>query len=80
MRKIEIKMPFLGPEETAYELVRWLVPAGAAVEIDQDILELMVDGALFQLPSPLDGVLLSREAEPGDWIETGQVLAIVAVE
>ncbi len=80
MRKIEIKMPFLSPEETAYELVRWLVPVGATLEIDQDILEIMVDGAVFRVPSPLDGVLLSREAEPGDWLETGRVLAVVAVE
>ena len=79
-RRIELKMPLLGPEESLIEVVEWLLPAGAAVEIDQDLLELTIDGTPFTFPSPLDGILISTDVEPGDAIETGQVLAVIETQ
>jgi pyruvate/2-oxoglutarate dehydrogenase complex dihydrolipoamide acyltransferase (E2) component len=76
-RKIEIKMPLLAPEEPEIEVIRWLVPEGAPVAIDQDLLVLKVDGEEFMMPSPVEGVLLSRAVEPDEMIATGQVLAVV---
>ncbi|HEY8464906.1 MAG TPA: biotin/lipoyl-containing protein [Bacillota bacterium] len=79
-RQIEVKMPWLTPKEVEIQVVRWLVAPGDRVEIDQDILELTVDQEKFILPSPLDGVLLEVEVEPGDYLATDQVLAIIKAD
>ena len=76
-RRIEVKMPLLGPEELLIEVVEWLLPVGAAVDIDQDLLELTIDGTPFTFPSPLDGILISTAVESGDVIDIGQVLAVI---
>lgn len=76
-RQVEFKMPWLSPEVTTVIVSGWLVETGQPVEIDQDVLELKVDGEIFLLPAPLDGVLLSRDVEPGDYLEVGQILGII---
>lgn len=74
---IEIKLPWLSPDEPAIETVRWLVDRGQIIEIDQDILVLNVDGEEFILPAPVDGEVVELYVEPGDWLSEGQVLAVV---
>lgn len=77
---VELKMPWLAPDVAKVTVSRWLVDVGHRVEIDQDIMELTVDGEIFLLPSPLDGVILSRAVGPGDYLDVGQVLAEVRAE
>lgn len=77
---IELKMPWLAPDVIKVTVSRWLVDVSHRVEIDQDIMELMVDGEFFLLPSPLDGIILSRAVSPGDYLAVGQVLAEVQVD
>lgn len=79
-RGIEIKMPLLGADEPVAEVVTWLVPVGTVVEIDQDLLELNLDGASFILPSPLDGILRTTLVEPGELVATDQVLAVIEAD
>ena len=55
---IPLKVPWLSEDEVRVEVVSWLATAGDMVEIDQDLLELLVDGEQFILPSPVDGILL----------------------
>ncbi len=73
-------MPLLGADEPVVEVVTWLVPVGTAVEIDQDLLELNLDGGSFILPSPLDGKLRATLVEPGELVATDQVLAVIEVD
>ena len=79
--KVEIKLPFLVAQEGAEEIVvtKWLAPLGGSLEIDQDLLELTVNGAVFILPSPLDGTLVAMLVEPGDLVEIEQTLAVAKV-
>ena len=70
-------MPWLVPEEVEVEVIRWLVEPGERVEIDQDLLELTVDGATFILPSPLEGTLLEWQVQPGEYVATDEILAVI---
>lgn len=79
-RIIEIKVPLLTGEDSPMTIRRWLVTAGDQVEIDQDLVELDTNGEPFLLPSPLDGKLIAIEAESGETVEPGQILALVEVD
>ena len=78
-KMIEIKTPWIAPEEPTIQVHQWLVAEGDAVEIDQDILALLVDGEAFILPSPVDGIVSQIMVETGDLIISDQVLAIVEI-
>jgi pyruvate/2-oxoglutarate dehydrogenase complex dihydrolipoamide acyltransferase (E2) component len=76
-KAIEIKMPWMAPEDPAIEVAAWLVEAGAKIEIDQDLVRLWVDGEAFILPSPVDGILRELLVEPGETVGVGQAMAVV---
>ena len=76
---VEIKTPWISPDENVIEVHQWLVTEGDTIEIDQDILVLIVDGEEFNLPSPVDGKILEILVEPNDIITADQVLAIVEI-
>jgi pyruvate/2-oxoglutarate dehydrogenase complex dihydrolipoamide acyltransferase (E2) component len=79
-KTVEIKMPWLTPpDEPETTVVEWLVSPGAAIEIDQDILKLRVDGVEFMLPAPIDGILTAVLVGPDEAVVTDQALAIVAL-
>lgn len=79
-RIVELKVPLLTGEDPLMTVRHWLVTAGAQVEIDQDLVELDIDGEPFLLPSPLDGKLIAIEAENGEMVEPGQILALVEAD
>lgn len=79
-RIVELKVPLLSGEEQLMTIRRWLVTVGTQVEIDQDLVELDIDGEPFLLPSPLDGKLIAIEAENGERVEPGQILALVEAD
>jgi pyruvate/2-oxoglutarate dehydrogenase complex dihydrolipoamide acyltransferase (E2) component len=74
-KQIDLKLPWFSPDLTTARVVEWLVKVGDQVEIDQDLLNLKIDGEDFVLPSPLDGIVLEILVEPEDLIEVDQVLA-----
>jgi 2-oxoglutarate dehydrogenase E2 component (dihydrolipoamide succinyltransferase) len=76
-KQIEIKMPWMAPDEPIIEVDAWLVEPGAKLEIDQDLVRLWVDGKEFVLPSPIDGILQEVLVEQGEIISTGQAMALV---
>jgi pyruvate dehydrogenase E2 component (dihydrolipoamide acetyltransferase) len=78
-QSVEIKLPWIAPDDPEIEVIRWLIEPGQSIEIDQDILVLSVEGEEFILPSPVDGVVGELSVEPGDWLSEGQVLAIQVV-
>lgn len=79
-RYIDVKMPWLAPEEPLTEVVRWLADLGQKLEMDQDLLELTVDSAVFMLPSPVDGKLVRCCVAPKEVVSEGQILAVVQCE
>jgi pyruvate/2-oxoglutarate dehydrogenase complex dihydrolipoamide acyltransferase (E2) component len=74
-KKIDVKFPWFSPEVTTARVIECLVKVGDRVEIDQDLLNLKIEGEDFILPSPLDGIVLEILVEPEDWVEVDQVLA-----
>ena len=77
---IELKVPLLTEEETLITIGEWISKVGERVEIDQDLVELSLDNESFMLPSPIDGTIITIEAESGDKVEPGQVLAIIEMD
>ena len=70
-----ILMPDLGGGPI--HLSSWLVHPGEHVYEGDRIVEVLLDGATFDIPSPCTGTLLDRQALTNDLLETGQVLGHV---
>jgi pyruvate/2-oxoglutarate dehydrogenase complex dihydrolipoamide acyltransferase (E2) component len=79
-RLVDLKCPWLAVEDVTAKVLRWLVAEQDRVEIDQDIMVMLLDGEEFLLPSPIDGIIKTVLAEPGELIEPDQVLAIIRLE
>ena len=70
----EFRLPDIGEGIAEAEIARWLVPEGASVKEDQDLVEIETDKALVTLPSPQDGRVSKLHAKEGDIVKVGQVL------
>ncbi len=73
----ELKLPDIGEGLTEAEIVRWLVPAGAAVAANEGLVEVETDKAVVEIPSPQAGVLLHQGGPEGSVIKVGELLAVV---
>ena len=73
----EFKLPELGENVTAGDVVRILVKAGDAVTKDQPILELETDKATIEVPSSVSGTVQDVKIKIGDKVKVGQVILIV---
>ena len=76
----EFRLPDVGEGLTEAEIVRWLVPIGDRVEVDQPVVEIETDKAVMEIPSPFAGVVLSHGASEGEVLEVGRVLVVVSDE
>jgi len=75
---VEVKLPPLGedaPDEA--EVSFWYVEVGERVEEGQDMVEMLTDKAAFTVPAPVGGLIKSIEADEGQKVKVGQVIAIV---
>jgi pyruvate/2-oxoglutarate dehydrogenase complex dihydrolipoamide acyltransferase (E2) component len=73
----EFKLPDIGEGLTEAEVVRWLIPVGGRVEVDQGIVEVETDKAVVEIPSPFAGVVLRHGGAEGETIAVGQVLVVI---
>jgi pyruvate dehydrogenase E2 component (dihydrolipoamide acetyltransferase) len=73
----EFMLPDIGEGLTEATVVRWLVPVGAPVSLDQPIVELETDKAVIEIPSPRAGVILHQGAPEGAVIQVGSLLVVV---
>lgn len=76
----EFRLPDIGEGLTEAEVVRWLVPVGERVEVDQPVVEVETDKAVVEIPSPFAGVVLAHGAAEGETVEVGQVLVVIGEE
>src|SRR6187200_1511811 len=74
----EFKIPELGENVSAGDVVRILVKAGDTLEKDQPVLELETDKATIEVPSSVAGVVKDIKVKEGDKVKVGQ--AILSVE
>jgi 2-oxoglutarate dehydrogenase E2 component (dihydrolipoamide succinyltransferase) len=71
----EIKVPVL-PESVEDAIVSaWHKKPGDAVSRDENLVDLETDKVVLEVPSPIDGVLGDLQAQEGDTVVSGQVLA-----
>jgi pyruvate dehydrogenase E2 component (dihydrolipoamide acetyltransferase) len=73
----EFKLPELGENITAGDVVRVLVAAGDVVAKDQAVLELETDKATIEVPSSVAGTVKDVRVKQGERIKVGQVVLTV---
>ena len=78
--EIEIRMPDLGTTEAEIKLTQWLVPVGKRVSRGQPLFKVETDKAEMDVESFAAGVFIAVRVQPGDIVETGQVIAIIEGE
>ena len=70
----EFKIPELGENVSAGDVVRILVKAGDTIEKDQPVLELETDKATIEVPSSVSGTVGDVKVKVGDKVKVGQVV------
>ncbi|GJL96518.1 MAG: dihydrolipoyllysine-residue succinyltransferase component of 2-oxoglutarate dehydrogenase complex [Hyphobacterium sp.] len=72
---VDAKIPEMGESVSEGTVGAWLVDVGAAVKRDQALVEIETDKVAVEVPCPVDGVLAERNAEEGDMVAPGDVIA-----
>jgi pyruvate/2-oxoglutarate dehydrogenase complex dihydrolipoamide acyltransferase (E2) component len=75
---MEIVLPELGAHPVV--LSAWLADAGEEVYEGDRLVEVLVDGATFDVPAPASGRLVEKRVHPDQPLEVGQVLGTVALD
>ena len=70
-----ITVPELGSDRATFSL--WHVRAGDRVTEGDRVAELLVPGAVFDVPAPATGVLAERQAQPNDPLTAGMVIGAI---
>jgi pyruvate dehydrogenase E2 component (dihydrolipoamide acetyltransferase) len=73
----EFKIPELGENVTAGDVVRILVNAGDQLAKDQPVLELETDKATIEVPSDVAGTITEIKVKAGDKVKVGQLVLTV---
>ena len=73
MGTFAFKMPDIGEGVVEGEVVEWMVAVGDIVKEDDPILSVMTDKATVEIPSPVDGKVISIVGEAGDTLPVGVV-------
>lgn len=73
----EVKLPEVGENITAGDVVKVLVSVGDSVDLDQPLLELETDKASFEIPSPVAGTVKLIKVEEGTQAQVGAVIMLV---
>src|SRR5918995_103674 len=77
MAAAEFKIPELGENVSAGDVVRVLVKPGDTIEKDQPVLELETDKATIEVPSSVSGTIQEVKVKTGDKVNVGQVVLTV---
>jgi pyruvate/2-oxoglutarate dehydrogenase complex dihydrolipoamide acyltransferase (E2) component len=72
---IKIILPELGEGITQAKVVCWNFQEGQQVTPDDDIVELVTDKAVFNVPAPARGVITKIYYKEGQEVPVGAVLA-----
>jgi pyruvate dehydrogenase E2 component (dihydrolipoamide acetyltransferase) len=74
----EFKLPELGENIAAGDVVRVLVKPGDTIAKDQPVLELETDKATIEVPSSVEGTVAEVRVKPGEKVNVGQVVLTVS--
>jgi pyruvate/2-oxoglutarate dehydrogenase complex dihydrolipoamide acyltransferase (E2) component len=73
----EFKLPELGENVQAGDVINVLVAVGDTVAPDQPVLEIETDKATVEVPSSVSGVVKAIHVKAGDTIKVGQLILTV---
>ena len=73
----EVRLPNLGDEVTEATVQFWHLEEGDSTQEGDDLVEMATDKAVFNVPSPVSGVIKEIVADEGDTVEVGGLLAII---
>jgi pyruvate dehydrogenase E2 component (dihydrolipoamide acetyltransferase) len=74
---IDFKLPELGENITAGDVMRVLIKPGDSVANDQAVLELETDKATIEVPSSVAGTVKDVKVKPGEKVKVGQTIFTV---
>ncbi len=75
----EIRLPEISENVESGDVIKVLVAVGDSVEVDQPLVELETDKAVFEVPSTVAGTVTEIRVKEGDSINVGDVILAVAV-
>src|SRR5690625_1687951 len=70
----EFKLPDIGEGMHEGEIVKWFVKEGDTVQEDDTLCEVQNDKAVVEIPSPVEGTVLSVKVDEGEVATVGQTL------
>lgn len=76
--QLEFKLPDIGEGVHEGEIVRWIVPEGAAVAEDDPVVEVMTDKATVEIPAPAAGTIARHMVTEGEVAKVGDVIFVIA--
>jgi pyruvate/2-oxoglutarate dehydrogenase complex dihydrolipoamide acyltransferase (E2) component len=71
----KVVLPDLGEGIADAEIVKWNVIVGQYVGLEDDLVELVTDKAVFNVPAPRAGTITAIHYQPGEKVRIGAVLA-----
>ncbi|MCK5425386.1 MAG: 2-oxo acid dehydrogenase subunit E2 [Emcibacter sp.] len=80
MGQYNYKLPDLGEGLVEAEIADIHVKVGDMVTEDQPLIDMMTDKATVEMPSPVDGKILSISGNSGDMITVGSVMVVIEIE
>jgi pyruvate dehydrogenase E2 component (dihydrolipoamide acetyltransferase) len=73
----EVKLPELGENVSAGDLLKLLVKPGDKIQKDQALMELETDKAAIEVPSPIAGTVSQVHVKEGQKVKVGQLILSV---
>src|ERR1700749_312304 len=73
----DVKLPELGENISAGDLLKLLVKPGDKIRKDQALLELETDKAAIEVPSPIGGTVSQIHVKEGQKVKVGQLILSV---
>ncbi len=72
---VEVRLPEISENVDSGDVTKVLVAAGDTVAVDQPLIELETEKAVFEVPSTAAGVIAEINLKPGDSVKVGGVIA-----
>lgn len=77
---VEVRLPEIAENVASGDVTKVLVKTGDRVEVDQPLIELETEKAVFEVPSTAAGVITDIRLKPGDSVDVGGVIAKIETD
>jgi pyruvate dehydrogenase E2 component (dihydrolipoamide acetyltransferase) len=74
---VEIRLPEISENVDSGDVVKVLVDVGDTVEVDQPLVELETEKAVFEVPSTVAGTIAEIKVEAGDTVKVGDTIVTI---